>query len=146
MLSSGTAILDLLPQRPPMVMVENLLSCDEKTTVTSLTLHEDNIFLDNGLFSPSGMMESMAQTAAARTGWLVKSKSGSENKKVPVGVIGSIKNFRLHFQPSAGMVLTTTIEVQLELLQATMVKARVEAGGKLAAEAELQIFLTETAS
>jgi predicted hotdog family 3-hydroxylacyl-ACP dehydratase len=146
MLSSGTAILDLLPQRPPMVMVEGLLCCDEKTTMTSLTIREDNIFLKKGHLSPSGMLESMAQTAAARTGWMVKNKSGSENKKVPVGVIGSIKNFKLYFQPATGMVLTTTIEVQFEIMQATLVKARVEAEGKLAAEAELQIFLTEEAS
>lgn len=129
-----------------MVMVESLLSCDEKTTITSLTIRQDNIFLNNGLFSPSGMMEAMAQTAAARTGWIVKNNPGSGNKKVPVGVIGSIKNFRLYFQPAAGMVLTTTIEVQLEIMQATMVKAKVEVEGKLAAEAELQIFLTEPAS
>ena len=129
-----------------MVMVERLLSCDEKTTVTQLPIRKDNIFLREGLLTVPGIIESMAQTAAARTGWLMKVKPGGENKKAPIGVIGSVKNFRLHFLPSEGMELTTTIAVQLEVMQATVVSARVEADGKLAAEAELQIFLTETGS
>ena len=39
--------------------------------------------------------------------------------------------------------MTTTIEVQYELLQATIVLAKVEVEGRLAAGAELKIFLTE---
>ena len=143
MLASGTEILELIPQRPPMVMVEKLLSCDGQTTVTQLLVKEDNIFLHNDKLSSSGLMESMAQTAATRTGWLVKNSPGSKNKKAPIGVIGSIKNFRLHFQPVAGDVITTIVEVQYEIMQATIVIAKVEVEGNLAAEAELQIFLTE---
>jgi 3-hydroxymyristoyl/3-hydroxydecanoyl-(acyl carrier protein) dehydratase len=146
MLASGTAILEIIPQRPPMVMVERLMVCDSKTTVTQLPVKEDNIFLTKNGLSPSGIMESMAQTAAARTGWLIKNQSGSENKKVPIGVIGSIKNFKLHFQPVAGMLMNITVEVRLEVMQAAVVNAKVEVEGKLSAEAEMQIFLTETES
>jgi 3-hydroxymyristoyl/3-hydroxydecanoyl-(acyl carrier protein) dehydratase len=88
-------------------------------------------------------MEAMAQTAAARTGWLLKKQADPKNKKAPIGVIGSIKNFKLHFQPVAGNIMTTTVEVQYELLQATIVLAKVEVEGRLAAGAELKIFLTE---
>ena len=144
MLASEKEILDLIPQRPPMVMIENLLRCDGKVTITNLNIREDNIFLNMTGFSASGLMETMAQTAAARTGWLLKRGSASDNKKAPIGVIGSIKNFRLYFQPAAGNVITTTVEVLYEIMQATIVNARVEVEGKLAAEAELQIFLTES--
>jgi len=143
MLASGTEILELIPQRPPMVMVDELLSFDSLTTVTQLLVKEDNIFLHDKKLSPAGLMESMAQTAATRTGWLMKNRPGSENKRVPVGVIGGIKNFRLHFQPASGDVIMATVEVQYEIMQATIVNAKVEVEGNLAAEAELKIFLTE---
>jgi 3-hydroxymyristoyl/3-hydroxydecanoyl-(acyl carrier protein) dehydratase len=143
MLASGKKILELIPQRPPMVMVDELISCGGQTTVTQLLVKKDNIFLHNNKLSPAGLMESMAQTAATRTGWLLKNRTGNENKRAPIGVIGSIKNFRLHFQPVAGNVIKSTVEVQYEIMQATIVHAKVEVEGNMAAEAELQIFLTE---
>lgn len=143
MLVSEENILELIPQRHPMVMIDRLLSCDEKQVVTRFFINSDNLFADHSGFSASGIMENMAQTAAARTGYLLKNQSGDPNKKIPVGVIGSIKNFRLHFRPPIGATLQTTIVVEHEVLMATVVKGFVESEGKLVAEAELQIYLTE---
>ena len=143
MLVSEDNITELIPQRPPMVMVDSLVCCDEKQVISRLAIHKDNIFTDSRGFTASGMMETMAQTAALRTGYLMKKKPEGANKKAPVGVIGSIKNFRLYFQPEAGSVILTTVNVEHEVLLATVVKAKVEVEGKLAAESDLQIFLTE---
>jgi 3-hydroxymyristoyl/3-hydroxydecanoyl-(acyl carrier protein) dehydratase len=143
MLVSEENILELIPQRQPMVMIDYLESCDEKQAVSRLTIREDNIFLNSNGLTASGMMEAMAQTAAARTGYLLKNHPESSNKKVPVGVIGSIKNFRLYFQPPVGSVIKTTVEIEHEVLMATIVKGKVEVDGKTAAEAELQIYITE---
>ena len=143
MLVSEENILELIPQRPPMVMIDGLVSCDEKQALARLTIREDNIFLNSNGFSASGMMEAMAQTAAARTGYLLKNHPESANKKIPVGVIGSIKNFRLYFQPQIDSILNITVEIAHEVLMANIVKGKVEVDGKLAAEAELQIYITE---
>jgi 3-hydroxymyristoyl/3-hydroxydecanoyl-(acyl carrier protein) dehydratase len=143
MLFPKEKMADLLPQRYPMVMVDELLSCDEKQAVSGLLIRKDNIFLEDSGFSSSGMMEAMAQTAAARTGFLLRNNPGSENKEVPVGVIGSIKNFRLRFKPEVGSYAITTVIIEHEVLQATIIKAKVEVDGKIAAESDLQIFLTE---
>jgi 3-hydroxymyristoyl/3-hydroxydecanoyl-(acyl carrier protein) dehydratase len=143
MLISKEKILELIPQRRPMVMLDALVSCTGQQAVTELTIRKDNLFTDsNGLTAP-GMMEAMAQTAAARNGYLMKNQAGGTNKKPPVGVIGSIKNFRLHFQPAIGSTITTTVIIEHEVLMATVVKGKVEVDGKLAAESDLQIFLTE---
>jgi 3-hydroxymyristoyl/3-hydroxydecanoyl-(acyl carrier protein) dehydratase len=146
MLISEENILDLIPQRPPIVMIDSLLSCDEKQVVSQLFIRRDNIFLDRKGLTASGMMETMAQTAAARTGYLMKNRPDGMNKKPPVGVIGSIKNFRLYFQPEIDSVIKTTVEIAHEVLQATLVKGKVEVNGKLAAESEMQIYLTEEVS
>lgn len=143
MLVSEENILELIPQRYPMVMLDSLVSCDEKQVVSQLTIRQDNLFLNRHGLTSAGMMEAMAQTAAARTGFLIKNQPGGANKKIPVGVIGSIKNFRLNFQPLIGSVIVTTISIEHEVLQATVVKGKVEMNGELAAESDLQIFLTE---
>ena len=143
MLISEINILELIPQRPPMVMIDRLLSCNERQVISQLYIRPENLFLDSKGFSTSGLMETMAQTCAARTGYLLKNQPEGANKKPPVGVIGSIKNFRLYFQPQIGTTITTTIEIEHEVMQATVVKGKVEIDGKLAAESDLQIYLTE---
>lgn len=136
-------IMELLPQRSPMVMVDELVTCAEKEAVSRLFIRSDNIFSGDSGFSPSGMIEAMAQTAAARTGFLLKNRQERGNKSIPVGVIGSIKNFKLHFMPKAGDNILTTVIVEHAVLQATVISAKVEVEGRLAAESELQIFLSE---
>jgi predicted hotdog family 3-hydroxylacyl-ACP dehydratase len=143
MLISEENILEFIPQRQPMVMIDCLVECDERSAVSRLTIRQDNLFLGPKGFTASGIMETMAQTAAARIGYLQKSRPGGAGKKPPVGVIGSIKNFRLYFLPEIGTVLNTTIVIEHEVMQATVVRAKVEADGKLAAEGDLQIFITE---
>jgi predicted hotdog family 3-hydroxylacyl-ACP dehydratase len=143
MLISEENILELIPQRHPMVMIDRLVTCDEKHAVSELTIRPENIFLNRHGFTSAGMIEAMAQTAAARTGYLLKKQPKSSNKKIPIGVIGSIKNFRMNFQPFIGSVIATTISIEHEVLRATVVKGKVEMDGKLAAESDMQIFLTE---
>jgi len=142
--ATGTEIQEFIPQRAPMIMVDRILSCHDLSISTGLLLKEDNVFMHDHQFAPAGIMEAMAQAAAARTGWLLRNSRGNENKNVPVGVIGSIKNFKLHFQPVAGMNLITNVEIMFEIGNATVVRAKSEVEGQLAAEAELQIFLTGT--
>jgi 3-hydroxyacyl-[acyl-carrier-protein] dehydratase len=142
MLISEENILELIPQRYPMVMIDSMVACDEKKAVSRLTIRQDNLFLNGHGFTTEGMMENMAQTAAARTGYLLLNKQESSGFKAPIGVIGSIKNFRMYCQPPIGSVIITTISIEHEVLQATVVKGKVEMNGELAAESDMQIFLT----
>ncbi|MBR5325120.1 MAG: pseudouridylate synthase, partial [Prevotella sp.] len=58
-------ITSLIPQRPPFVMVDRVLSCEEAEAITELVVREDNIFLDDMLLAPAGIMENMTQSCAA---------------------------------------------------------------------------------
>jgi 3-hydroxymyristoyl/3-hydroxydecanoyl-(acyl carrier protein) dehydratase len=142
MLAEGDNLLKLIPQRPPMVMVGALLSCDDKKTVCNLQLEESNIFIEKGIFTTPGIMELMAQTAATRTGWLASSSNDGGDFKPPIGVIGSISKFKLYRQPLTGETLKSEVEVQNEIFNATLAACRVFSGEKLIAEAELKIFIT----
>ena len=133
-------ILDLLPQQPPFVMVDKLLYCDHETTTTALTVQEDNIFVENSELTESGVMENMAQTCAARMGYINKY---IHSDKVKLGFIGSIKNLVIEELPKTGDELKTTIDVVSEVFTITLVNAKVEVGEKLIATCEMKISLTD---
>jgi len=63
------SVLDLLPQRPPFIMVDKLTYFDAKSAKTIFTVCEDNMFCFDGRMEESGLVENIAQTCAARTGF-----------------------------------------------------------------------------
>ncbi|MDR2847486.1 MAG: pseudouridylate synthase, partial [Bacteroidales bacterium] len=65
-------ILDLIPQRRPFVMVDKLLHFDMDVTTTAFKILPDNIFVVNDVLTESGIIESIAQTCAARMGYISK--------------------------------------------------------------------------
>jgi predicted hotdog family 3-hydroxylacyl-ACP dehydratase len=58
-------VLNLIPQKPPFVMIGRLLHWDEKLTRTSFLVNDDNVFVEDGEFREPGLIENIAQTAAA---------------------------------------------------------------------------------
>ena len=50
---------ELLPQQEPFVMIGRLTHFDEVRTVSETTIAADNIFVDNGFFSASGLIENV---------------------------------------------------------------------------------------
>ena len=71
-------------------MVDKLLYADETTTRSSFIIPADNVFVMDGIFQEAGLMENMAQTAAARAGYMAK----AENKPVAVWLYRRGKRFR----------------------------------------------------
>ena len=70
-------------------MVGKLTAFDEKRTVTETFIKEDNIFVCDGVFSAPGLVENIAQTCAARIGYVNKYIL---NKFIQLGFIGAIRN------------------------------------------------------
>ena len=103
-------ITDLIPQRPPIVMVDELVVVDGDVATTRFTVRGDNIFVEGGIFSECGLIEHMAQSAAARVGYLFR----SAGKEIPVGYIGSVNNFALVRLPETGETVETRITVVQE--------------------------------
>jgi predicted hotdog family 3-hydroxylacyl-ACP dehydratase len=129
----------LLPQQEPFVMIDRLVHYDPVRTVTSLEVRADNIFVDNGHLSVAGINENIAQTCAARMGYI----SRSSGERVRIGVIGAITGFSVSRTPLTGEVLTTTIDVVQEVFQVTLVHATVRVGDELIAETDLKIALQD---
>ena len=132
-------ILTLIPQRPPFVMVDRLLHFDTQTTITEFEVRADNIFVDDGKLSSEGLVENIAQTCAARMGYI----SLRSHTPVKVGVIGAISNMAINFLPQCGARLTTRIDLLEEVFQMTLVSASVVVGEDVVATANMKIALTD---
>lgn len=133
-------IQSLIPQRAPFVMIDHLISFEEKVTRSAFTIKEDNIFVENNRFCEAGLIENIAQTAAARAGYV----AGMENKPVQVGYIGAIKNLAIHSLPEVSDILETAITIEHQVFDVTLIKGSVTCGEKLMAECEMKIFIIQS--
>ncbi|MCM1337209.1 MAG: pseudouridylate synthase [Candidatus Amulumruptor caecigallinarius] len=132
-------ILQLLPQRPPMVMVDSLVSFTPERTVTTTLVRAGNIFVDDGSLSAPGLIENIAQTCAARIGYVNKF---IYRQQIRIGFIGAIRNLRLLRLPRVGERLTTTIDTVEEVFGMTLVNATVICGEEIIAEGSMKIALS----
>ena len=132
-------ILDLIPQKTPFVMVANLLYADDKITQTNFTIKEENIFLEKGKFSEAGLIENMAQTAAAGAGY----NSKRNNKPVQIGYIGSVKNLEIFSLPKINDEIITEITIENQLFNVTIISGKIWCDETLVAQCEMKIFLDE---
>ena len=126
-----------IPQRTPIVMISGILEVKDNITRTGLQIAADNLFVEDGMLQSPGLLENMAQTAAARVGYIAQ----QENTPVPIGFIGAVKDFEVFELPPAGSFIETTTEIQTQVFNATMVAAKVTLNGKLMAQCELKIFI-----
>ena len=133
------SLRELIPQRPPFVMIDKMLSFDMTVTKTQLEIRADNVFCKDGRLSAEGLMENIAQTCAARMGYINLNK----NEAVKIGVIGSVSNYEVFRTPKVGEVIVTSIEVIEEMFQITMVKAFVKCGDDTIAQANMKIALMD---
>ena len=133
-------ILQLIPQKPPFVMVDKLLYCDRIVTKTAFTVREDNIFVDNDVLAEAGLIENVAQTCASRVGD-INNKRGSNSVKI--GFIGIIRNLEIVRLPKVGETIVTQVNVVEEVFQISLVKATVSIGNEIITSCEMKIAITD---
>ena len=129
-------ISELIPQRPPMVMIDSLLHCDDTKTITSFFILKENIFCKNGYFTEPGIIENIAQTAAARIGYLNK----IHKQDILIGYIGAIKNLEIYFLPDELTKISTEITINTEIMGFTLIHGQNMSDGKICAECEMRLF------
>ena len=133
-------IQQLIPQRPPFIMIDKLLSFSETGISTGFSIKPDNIFVESGEFKEPGLVENIAQTAAARAGYISK----TENKPVLVGYIGAVNNLEIYFLPRAGDELITEITIENQIFDVTLISGKIICNGKPVARCNMKIFINQT--
>ena len=130
-------IISLIPQRAPIVMVDKFIGVDGNLSKTALTVAEGNIFVDGGEMSECGLIEHIAQSAAARVGYLFT----EAGKPIPIGYIGSVNNFEIKQFPKVGETISTIIEVIQEVMGITLIMAHCYINEVEIASCKMKIFL-----
>ena len=136
MLAGKTEVFEMIPQAPPMAMVDGLVVSNGELTVSQLVIDKQNIFCKDGFFQEPGLIENIAQTAALRAGYMAK----QNNEEVVTGYIGSVKKLKIYTLPKDTDTLQTRITVQHELLTASVIKGEVFVNNNKVAEGEMTIF------
>ncbi|MEO7531060.1 MAG: 3-hydroxyacyl-ACP dehydratase [Sediminibacterium sp.] len=130
-------ITSLIPQQPPFVMIDQLLFSDETITRTRFLVTPENVLTSNGQFTEAGLLENIAQTAAARAGYIAR----TENKPVRVGYIGSVKNFEIFSLPVVNDVLTTEIKMEEMIMDVSVISGKIWCNEQLIAQCEMKVFM-----
>ena len=139
---SSVNVLDLIPQRPPIIMIDCLTHFDPVLTSSRFTVRDNNLFFSEGRLLASGLIENIAQTCAARIGYINR----LSNEVIKLGFIGAVRNLKIYKTPLAGDTIYTTITVKEEVFQMTLVDAVVKLNDETIAEAEMKIALSDIES
>jgi predicted hotdog family 3-hydroxylacyl-ACP dehydratase len=130
-------IKELIPQREPIIMVDDILAHEEKQIKSCFLINSDNIFVENGCLTESGLLENIAQTAASKVGLEAKNR----NEKIPLGFIGAITKVVVHAFPSVGDTILTEVVILQEVFNITLIAAKVFSENTLLVECQMKIAL-----
>jgi len=133
-------IKQLIPQRSPIMMVDELLCVNGDEAQCRLVIKEDNFFLESdGLIAEVGIIEHIAQSASAFAGYIAVEGGATEP---PVGYIGEVKNFHLSQRPGVGETLITTITMGPTVDGVTIISGECKKeNGEIVADTRMKIYV-----
>jgi len=134
-----TEVIQYIPQRPPFVMIDEVTKADDTISQTSFTVRKGHLFVENGQLTEPGLVENMAQTAAAGTGY----KAHKSGQQPQVGYIGALKNLVIYELPKTGDTIITEINFIHQVMNAHIVQGRILKDEREIASCELKIFLQQ---
>ncbi len=132
-------IQNLIPQKPPFMMVDKLTYYSKDTIISGLNITIDNLFVQNGIMAASGIIENMAQTVALHTGYHYFLKKEAP----PVGYIGAIKKVEIISLPKLGEELITTVTILHDIMGVTLVNAVINCNDIEIANSEMKTVLAK---
>lgn len=133
-------IHELLPQQEPFVMIDRLVSFTMERTVSETTLRAGNLFLDGETFNASGLVENIAQTCAARIGYINKYIL---KKGIQLGFIAAVRDMTIHAKPYVGDTIETSIDIVAEVMGMILATGTVTCGGKTLVTTNIKIAVKE---
>lgn len=129
----------LIPQRPPFLLVDAVVSCDDTDAVTSFVVQQDHLLVEDARLSVAGIVENMAQSCAARMGcvdWL-------NGVPIKIGYIGDVKDCNIVRRPSCGETLQTHVHIIEEVFNLMLAEVSVSTEGQEIATARMKIAMTD---
>lgn len=133
-------IAGILPQQPPFRFVDFLEDYADQEVRTSFVVKPETLLVERGRLSASALLENMAQSCAARTGYYTVYIL---HKPVSVGFIGQVRNYRVERLPEVGECLETKVILRQEVFGISQFDVEVCAGGVPIASANMKMAVPD---
>jgi len=128
----------LLPQRPPMLLLDQLLSCTASEGTAEARICAGNLFrLPDDTLHEAALFELMAQAYAAVQGF----QNSLAGKPASIGYLAGITRAVVHGAARVGDRLIVSVRQTALLQPFVRAEARVVRDGDLLAEGELTLFI-----
>ena len=131
------AVTDFIAQRLPIVMIDRITYADNDKAITTLDITSDTLFTEKGIFREPGLIENIAQTAAAQVGYMCK----QQNIPVPIGYIAAIRNLSILKLPVVGNRITTTITRKNQILDIMLIDGVIQLDDEIIGSCEMRVFI-----
>lgn len=128
-------ITDLIPQRDPILMVDDAQATANGVKAT-LMVRESNWFYMDGILLEAGLVEHIAQSAAAMVGL----KADGDPHE---GYIGDVKDFTVLRLPLLNETIETLVNPVVQMDNITLIEAESYVNGKMVAKARLKVFIVD---
>ena len=132
-------IKSVIPQREPIIMIDEIVNHSDEKTSTSLTIKDTNIFVEENIFQSSGLIEHIAQSSAVRMGI----QTTEEGKQPLLGYIASVKNMMIKRLPEVGETILTEIVITNQINNIIVVKGESKVDNIVVSSCELKVFIEE---
>ena len=132
-----TNVEALIPQRDPFICIGALNAFEAEVTESSFTIPADHLLIEEGHFAAEGLIENIAQTAAAGMGFA----SVDSGTPPAIGFIAAISNVNIHKLPPVNAGIRTIVKTERQVLNVTIIKGSSYMGDQLLAECQMKIFV-----
>lgn len=131
-----------LPQKRPFLMVDEILEGSENRCTTHFIVRQENPLFRGAFFTEAGLLENIAQTAAAHIGFV--EVHIRKTNRIMVGVVAAIKQLEIFRLPTRGEQLTTMVEELMSgVMNMSIYSAEVLVGDEIVAKGEIRVAITE---
>ena len=128
-------IQNYIPQRPPFVMVDNLLNASAYRFETDFSILPGNIFLDANELREFALIENIAQSSSV--GLAIGNRFKGNSK--PDGYLGAISKLKLYGLPRLGDTIYTVVEVLAQFENMFLVKGVNYLDNRVLMECEMKL-------
>lgn len=127
-----------IPQQHPFALIDTLYHCLPEQAWAGLLVRADHLLVQQHYLSEAGIIESMAQAMALKSGYEARQQSAAPPR---VGFIAALKEVQIHALAPVGSTLVTHVAVLLQALDVLVVKATCGYGRTPVAQCEMRLFL-----
>ncbi|MBN2644652.1 MAG: hypothetical protein JXR59_04165 [Desulfuromonadaceae bacterium] len=130
--------IELLPHRPPMLLIDELLECQPTSGRVTARFDANSLFADRGgQIEPVVMVELLAQAWAAVKGW----QDRSQGLPVRQGYLVGGRSVTVYQAPRIGESLSIVVELAGEIDGFAVIDGQIVCGKNTLAEGSLKLWI-----